>query len=418
MASVSHARRGQGGRWPAAGLALVVALAGACSGSESDGGEADAGSGSPATEDVAAVAPFTGADFYEVPDSLPGGEHGTLIRYEPDPALEVDSATSYRIMYLSESVAGDPIAVTGTATVPTAPAADGGRPIVSLAHGTTGIADECAPSKTAGGNSGSLGIGLFTGPGAIVANTDYEGLGTPGRHPYLVGQSEGRSVLDAALAARQLPDADAGTALGLFGYSQGGHGALWAGQLAPTWAPELDLVGTVAGAPATELPIILGAGARSAGGFVMMMVAGFHEAYPDAPLSTLVTPEGEAALDTVDTGCTGEVLGAFREMDAAALFRPGGAQAEPWAMLMEENNPGTVATEAPILVLNSAADEVVPNPLVDILYQRMCSEGQVVERRVYQEGQGHVGAAPAAYTDGAAWLQGRFGGAEPTTTCR
>jgi hypothetical protein len=403
------------------GLMLVPVLAlglAACSGSDDDVGGGSGGDGEAAEATTTSLEPFSGGDFYAVPDPLPEGEHGTLIRYEPDPGLEVDGATSYRIMYLSESVAGDPIAVTGTATVPTAPAADGGRPIVSLAHGTTGIADECAPSKTAGGNSGSLGIGLFTGPGAIVANTDYEGLGTPGRHPYLVGESEGRSVLDAALAARRLPDADAGTALGLFGYSQGGHGALWAGQLAPTWAPELDLVGTVAGAPATELPIILGAGARSAGGFVMMMVAGFHEAYPDAPLSTLLTPEGEAALDTVDTGCTGEVLGAFGEMDTAALFQPGGAQAEPWATLMEENNPGTVATEGPILVLNSAADELVPNALVDVLYQRMCSEGQVVERRVYQEGQGHVGAAPAAYTDGAAWLQGRFDGAEPTTTCR
>jgi Secretory lipase len=402
------------------GLMLVPVLAlglAACSGSDDDVG-GGSGGGEAAEATTTSLEPFSGGDFFAVPDPLPEDEHGTLIRYEPDPALEVDGATSYRIMYLSESVAGDAIAVTGTATVPTAPAADGGRPIVSLAHGTTGIADECAPSKTAGGNSGSLGIGLFTGPGAIVANTDYEGLGTPGRHPYLVGESEGRSVLDAALAARQLPDADAGTALGLFGYSQGGHGALWAGQLAPTWAPELDLVGTVAGAPATELPIILGAGARSAGGFVMMMVAGFHEAYPDAPLSTLLTPEGEAALDTVDTGCTGEVLGAFREMDTAALFQPGGAQAEPWAKLMEENNPGTVATEGPILVLNSAADELVPNALVNVLYQRMCSEGQVVERRVYQEGQGHVGAAPAAYTDGAAWLQGRFDGAEPTTTCR
>jgi predicted esterase len=85
---------------------------------------------------------------------------------------------------------------------------------------------------------------------------------------------------------------------------------------------------------------------------------------------------------------------------------------------MAENNPGTVATDAPILVLNSAADEVVPNALVDTLYQRMCDEGQVVERRVYQDGQGHVGAAPGAYADGAAWLQGRFDGAEPTTTCR
>ena len=68
--------------------------------------------------------------------------------------------------------------------------------------------------------------------GYLVAFSDYEGLGTPGRHPYLVGESEGRSVLDAAKAAAQLPGADAGDQLAIWGHSQGGHAALWAAQLA------------------------------------------------------------------------------------------------------------------------------------------------------------------------------------------
>ncbi|HET6950793.1 MAG TPA: lipase family protein [Acidimicrobiales bacterium] len=400
-----------------AAAAVTVALLAGCS----DGAESSGGAGKPEAaaeaEATTSLETFTGADFYAVPDPLPEGEHGTLIRYRPHPDLAVDGATSYLVMYLSESVPGDPIAVTGTVSVPDTPAPDGGRPIVSLAHGTTGIADECAPSRNSGG-AGSLGLGLFTQQGYIVANTDYEGMGTPGRHPYLVGESEGRSVLDAALAARQLPDADAGTALGIFGYSQGGHGALWAGELAAEWAPDLDLVGTAAGAPATELPLILGAGAsRGVAGFVYMMVAGLHAAYPDAPLSALLTPEGEAALDTVDQGCTAQVLGAFAGRDSSTLFQPGGPQAEPWATLAAENNPGTVATEAPILLVNSAADDVVPNALVDLLYQRMCGEGQVVERRVYELGQGHGAAAPGAYQDAVAWLEGRFGGTEPTSTC-
>ena len=53
--------------------------------------------------------------------------------------------------------------------------------------------------------------------GSIVAATDYEGMGTPGPHPYLVGISEGRSGLDAALAARQIPGAEAGDRLGVMG---------------------------------------------------------------------------------------------------------------------------------------------------------------------------------------------------------
>ena len=130
-------------------------------------------------------------------------------------------------------------------------------PILTIAHGTTGIADACAPSTGPARTELAL-MGPAIDAGYLVAMSDYEGLGTPGRHPYLVGESEGRGVLDAARAAGQLPDADPGEQLAIFGYSQGGHGALWAGQLAPEWTPELELVGTVAGAPATEMPVIVG----------------------------------------------------------------------------------------------------------------------------------------------------------------
>ena len=40
----------------------------------------------------------------------------------------------------------------------------------------------------------------------------------------------------------------------VWGHSQGGHAALWTGQLAPTSAPELDIAGVAALAPASNLP--------------------------------------------------------------------------------------------------------------------------------------------------------------------
>ena len=219
---------------------------------------------------------FTGDDFYAVPEPLPTGAHGQLIRYEPldrsgsaDTALE---ATGYRIMYLSESLAGVPIAVTGVASVPTAKAPKGGRPLATLAHGTTGIADECAPSKELTRLDMGLAISAL-GAEFVIAGTDYEGLGTPGRHPYLVGESEGRSTMDAIVAAGQLPNADPGKRVAILGYSQGGHGALWASQVAADWTPALQVVGTFAGAPASETDVIFAA-APSLAGFAYMLVAG------------------------------------------------------------------------------------------------------------------------------------------------
>jgi pimeloyl-ACP methyl ester carboxylesterase len=233
-----------------------------------------------------------------------------------------------------------------------------------------------------------------------------------------VGESEGRSVLDAAAAAEELPDASVGDRYAIIGYSQGGHGALFAGQLAEAWGPDMELVGTVAGAPATELPAIL-AGGRSGivSGFAMMIVAGMEASYPDADLSTLLTPDGLDALPLVDSGCVSQAIGAVIT-HGGELFQPDYLSAEPWADLLVENTPGHVTTDTPVLILHSAADEVVPAVLSDALFERMCDAGQVAERRVYDDGKGHVAAAVDAYLDGAEWIEGLMAGTtEPKSTC-
>jgi hypothetical protein len=409
------------GRAARRSLALVLAagLVGACSGGGSGDGDGDAGAAAEAAEEaVASPEPeaFTGDDFYAVPDPLPEGDHGDLIRYQQLDGG--DGATHWRVMYLSESLAGDPIAVTGTVTVPDGDAPEAGRELVAIAHGTTGIADECAPSKGDGVGEGAL-AGLASERGYVLAITDYEGLGTPGRHPYLVGESEGRSVLDAALAAAQLPGAEVGDRFAVAGYSQGGHGALWAGQLAEEWAPDLELVGTFAGAPATELPLIFGAAeSMPIVGFLYMIIAGFEAAYPDeADPSDVLTDAGLEALAEVDDGCAGEVLPRLGALAREDLLRPGVGSVEPWATLAAENDPGRVATDSPILIIHSAADDVVPAALSQILFDRMCGLGQQVERRVYDAGQGHGEAAPQAYLDGFAWIGDRFAGAPATSNC-
>lgn len=234
-----------------------------------------------------------------------------------------------------------------------------------------------------------------------------------------MGESEGRGVLDAARAAGQLPDADPGDRLAIFGYSQGGHGALWAAQVAAEWTPELDVVGTVAGAPATELPVIVrAAGSLPISGFLYMMIAGFNDAYPDeALLSAVLTPAGEARLPVVDQACVGDVIGHFAGSDSSALLVPGGLTSGAWATLAEANNPGNVATDTPILIVHSAADEVVPAGLSALLVERMCGHGQVVERLVYERGHGHVEAVPDAVADGLAWIEQRHAGEPPVSTC-
>lgn len=390
----------------------VLALAAACSVASDDG-------------DPAATAPGLGEpveveddeDLYAAPDGIEGLAHGSLLRYQVVESPAFPEATTYRILYTSTSHAGEAIVVTGLAVVPDGAAPDGGRGIVTVVHGTTGSADDCAPSKHPAQPGEVTLLRPLVDAGHLVAATDYEGMGTPGAHPYLVGESEGRSGLDAALAARQLPGADAGERLGIAGYSQGGHAAMWTAELAAEWAPELQLVGTFAGAPPTEIDLVVGA--RLTGGaaaFVVLIVNGFVEQYGDElDPAALLTPVGTAHLPLAEELCAGELFGELGSFTAEAYL----PNPDPsWMARAAENNAGTRRVDAPLLIVHSSADEVVAPVLSQIATQRLCGLGQVVERRTPDLG-GHREAALPAYAAAIAWLQDRFapGGPPPVTTC-
>ena len=154
----------------------------------------------------------TGDAFYLPPQPLAKAKPGTIIRSTPIADAPTGSR-AWKILYHSRTVGGKDIAVSGVVVAPTGTAPRGGRVVVWWAHGATGLADMCAPSKQPDIASGSSGAGIedprapipmlqaLLDTGYVVAATDYEGLGTPGLHPFLVGESEGRSVLDAARAA-------------------------------------------------------------------------------------------------------------------------------------------------------------------------------------------------------------------------
>ncbi len=195
-----------------------------------------------------------GDAFYAPPPTLPAG-HGTPIwqRRLGGPVALKSAKRNRLVLYRSTGLDGSAIAVSGTVAVPKGKAPKGGWPVISWAHGTTGIADACAPSRSnaLGGYDHTL-LNRWLKAGYAVVQTDYEGLGTPGDHPYLIGVSEGRSVLDIVRAARKL-DRRIGKRLVVAGHSQGGHAALWAASLQRKWAPELTLRGTLAFAPASHI---------------------------------------------------------------------------------------------------------------------------------------------------------------------
>jgi pimeloyl-ACP methyl ester carboxylesterase len=201
-----------------------------------------------------------GLKFYKPPKKLPKG-HGTLIWARKATGLvpQANARTSTNVLYTSRTPQGTPDAVSGTVYVPKGKPPKGGWPVISWGHGTTGVADVCAPSRNSATNPTQLYISYiypdfnaWLAAGYAVLQTDYQGLGTPGKHSYLVGEAEGRSILDIVSAARQL-DPNIGKRFLIAGHSQGGQSALFAGSEASSWTPKLRLKGTVAFAPASHI---------------------------------------------------------------------------------------------------------------------------------------------------------------------
>ena len=165
---------------------------------------------------------FAQTPFYKDFDSKLNGLSGTLIRQEPRTGAPLD-ALAYGVLYRSTGLKGEPIAVSGAIIISAGQPPPGGRPIVAWAHPTTGIVPRCAPSLALFLFQQIQGLREMMRRGYIVAATDYPGLGTPGPHPYLVGESEGRAVLDSVRAARALVSAEANNQAAFWGHSQGGQ---------------------------------------------------------------------------------------------------------------------------------------------------------------------------------------------------
>lgn len=402
-----------------AAVVAALLLAGACSGDDDTATERGPDGTTTSTTTTPPAGPAQlgpDDDIYALAEGIEPGQPGEVIAVQELEVPDVDG-TVLRVLHHSQSLEGDDIAVSGLIVVPEGPVPDGGRPVLSWAHGTTGIADQCAPSKDPVGASAGLAA-PFLERGMVVVATDYEGLGTPGRHPYIVGESEARGVLDIVRAARELEErTGASDEVVVWGHSQGGHAALFANQIAKEWAPELELVGTVAGAPPSQLSLIAAALKDSPFRFYLGMVAaGWSAAYPDADPSLVLTPEGLDRLAMVDEGCGGDLATAWSDVPYETLVKADPASVEPWASLLVENDPGFEPGESPVLIIHGEQDEQIPVVSSQLLVDRMCGVGQVVQRLTYP-GQSHAGVIGPSLPDMLSWIDGRLAGDEAPDDC-
>ncbi|MEU3615672.1 alpha/beta fold hydrolase [Streptomyces sp. NPDC006872] len=343
--------------------------------------------------------------FYNPPASLPPAD-GALIRSEPLPlALSLPGidgplpGTATRLMYKSTDSAGRPMAVTGAYLEPTARwTGSGPRPLVALAPGTMGQGDQCAASlglehpllvngQTLSVGYETLAIYRLLARGIAVVVTDYTGLGATDRlHTYVNRVDEAHAVLDAVRATRSLDGTSltAGSKVALFGYSQGGGATAAAAELQPSYAPDVTLSGTYAGAPPADLAAVTEAiDGSDLAGALGWSVNGFLESDPALkPIAEAhLNAAGRAALKDLSTMCVGDALLAYNSARSTAWTTDGQSisdvvQSEPaLKAFLADQRIGALEPTSPVRVATGTADDLVPHAQARALAVAWCAKG-------------------------------------------
>ncbi|WP_169812610.1 lipase family protein [Nocardia acidivorans] len=290
-----------------------------------------------------------------------GIDHGKLLDVDPlDRALWPDGAErAYRILYSAPNFSGDMRAVSGSVFVPRPSATP--APLLTWAHCTVGINEHNAPSRVGLIPEERAHLSHWLRAGFVVAATDYEGLGTDEPHPYLDGEAIADDIIDIALAVHEMDlDIDNRTVIG--GFSQGGHGSLFAAALCTAYAPELELLGTVSLAPPVRFLEFVRSntedGAQPVHALVPTILAGLHTRRPEFEPGDRLSPIGRELLDAARTRSMGELdaLCSATTNDGAGIT--GIAEWQPLIDALESTSPPATKYDRPIYLCAGGADPV------------------------------------------------------------
>jgi len=338
-----------------------------------------------------------------------------------NPVVKVDAYTSTNLgtvaaessilTYKMLGQSGQEVQATSLVFTPNTPPPAGGWPIVVWAHGTTGVADACAPSKAALADSTKDLISKLLAAGYVVVAPDYEGLGTPGIHPFLNVKSEAFSITDAVVATRKyLLQRNLLTSKKWLtvGHSQGGHAALSAAQYASR--AQLDYKGTVAVAPASNLGFILIAGEQAVANetldkkipmyaqldtYTALVTAGIRNTQPSFNYSQVFTSQTASTAQQAETICAGPLAQAFvANMQTYAGTHGGTLDGYTRTQtnfmgvpivktfLDKDSQPLQVKVTTPIIIYQGVGDTTVPKVATDILISNATGVGTKINSYV------------------------------------
>lgn len=363
------------------------------------------------TDRVAELA-FNDGDFYDVPDPLPPGEPGTLMRLQPLQDNEV--ARVYRVLYHSTSVDSSDVAVSGTIWVPAATPPAGGFPMVAWAAGNNGSGDPCAYSAPDDATRIDYALLMFLlmKERYVVAYTDYEGHGT--RYPFLfaVGESATHSLIDAARAAQDLLGDIASDRVVIAGHSLGADAAAASLQYGPEYAGRLDIRGALViegGVDVADTVADTMAGGSPAG--LVQGIVGWSAAYPELDAADLLTPQALRESRSIEKSC--DAAWTFDGRPTEDVFTADPTKLASWDDRIEASR----VNQAPFpvyFVVAPTSDLHVEE--VRAVANRLCQVSDAVRFESYP-GSDHDSVLRRAQPDYFAWIADRFASTPATGNC-
>ncbi|WP_346764614.1 lipase family protein [Rhodococcus sp. HNM0569] len=381
---------------------------------------------------VAGCGSDSGSAEPALPPAPVGAERGQLVSQQSFDDIAPDvtqlGGTAVRVTYRSTSgVDGSGTEVSGAVFAPATPPPPGGYPVVAVGHGTTGVTDDCAPSASPDLRGNAALVASMLARGWVVAVSDYQGLGTPGPHPYLEPRSAAYDLIDSVRAARNVFPA-ASTTWAAYGESQGGQASWAAAEASSDYGDGLDFVGSAALSPAADVSGIFDVDAGGSAANVPLLswpqkallpyvLEGLRTVHPELDTSDYVrgplADEPDVALSCItDRGGDKLRIATTMQPDDVGPSTPEAAERmHGWLddLALPQGTAG-----GPLYVVAGGRDQLVRAEWTSSAVARACAQGDTIEFTVRPE-QGH--SEPAAVPGALDWIAARFVGGPAPDTC-
>jgi hypothetical protein len=388
--------------------------------------------GTPAAEAATPVQPSQDP-FYTYTGSAPLSQiaPGTLLK-ERRVSLSVDGLTvpvsTEQVLYRTTGELGQPTVTVTTIIKPLLSLI--GTKIVAYQTAYDALGSECDPSYTLqGGNSSDstaqeeeLAISAYVLAGFTVTVPDYEGTNLD----WGAGQESGYATLDAIRATESYLGVSSSTKAGMVGYSGGAIATEWASELAPSYAPELHIIGAAAGGVpvdfAHNLTYINGDDDWS--GVIPAVLVSLGRAF-GVSITPYLSSYGEQLTSQVSGECIASFASAYPGLTVQQLLLPQYSSPFDIPVLASILNHLIMGTSGgtpgePLLLgvgdSDGTGDGIMIDGDVEALAHEYCQRGVPVTFTVYP-GLPHSDAAVPFEAQALTFLEGQFNGLPAPSGC-